>query len=300
MANNGVQFTTSQLTQIPLGDWSRSEYLYIQLQSELLLAVACLPTAPRRSIDDASQYIGYCQYFATPDAATNDSPDEAGSGVVKSINAFMDKRDKLSGSVMWALRQMSLKEIQNTDTSGFRSVQISPAMLQGYRQIRERLGFNIYMYDPKLWPELWSFLQDAARNQFPEFSGDATQAESTRVAGASAEVDMDMDSTPIIEPVSANALADTSGHDSADEDEMSDAEDDVNPGATRPGPDDFARETGTFRCTRYMLSNGERCRRRAATENEDRRSWLCHNHDPVEKKILADRLAGNKAAKAVK
>jgi hypothetical protein len=301
MAENGTISAMYKSTRPSLGDWSRSEYLYIQLHSELLFAVAYLPAAPCPCIDDASQYIGYCQYFATPHATTDDPLEEAGSGVVKGIKTFIDKRDELSGWIMWALRATKMKAIVNSDDPEISNVKVSPAMLQGYRQIREQMGVDTYVDNPKFCPALWSFLQGAARNQFPQFSGDPTQAEPTQDVDTNA--DMDMDITSITGSVPANDLADTSDHDSTDENKIPDAEDDVNPGTTRLGPDDFAREIGTVRCTRYMPSNGQRCRRRAATENEDRRSWLCHNHDPVEKKkkkILADRLARNKAAKAAK
>ncbi|RYN71763.1 hypothetical protein AA0117_g9213 [Alternaria alternata] len=172
MAKNGKDPATSQLTRIPMGDWSRTEYLYIQLQSELLLAVACLPVTPRHIIDDAAQFIGYRNYFASTDAVTGDSPDELGSGVVKGTQAFFDKRDELSGFVMWAIRQTSLAVVRKDPVPSFKSVDITPDMLEVYRQIRERLGFDTYLHDPKLLPELWTFLQDAARKQFPEFSGD--------------------------------------------------------------------------------------------------------------------------------
>jgi hypothetical protein len=309
MANKGAQSATTQLTSVPLGDWSRTECLYIQLQSELLLAVACLPAAPQHSIDDASQYIGYCKYFADTDAETEDSPDEAGSGVVKGIKPFFDKRGKLSGHTMWALRQMSLDAINNNDGPSFDSVHVSPAMLQNYRQIRERLGFDTYMYDPMLWPELWSFLQDAARSQFPEFSGDTTQAELTQDFDANADVGVDVGPASAAGPVPANDRVATSDHDSTGEDEMSDidndetsdADNDANSGEARLGPDDFAKETGNPRCTAYNTQGpniGKRCTRKTKDRTVDRRTWECHIHDPEQqRKIQADRLRRNAAKK---
>jgi hypothetical protein len=202
-------------------------------------------------------------------------------------------------------------------------------MLRDYRLIRERLGFDTYLHDPKLLPELWTFLQDAARKQFLEFSGDATQADSTQDVGNSGNADVDMDSDPIVRPGSVNDTAATSDRGLADGDEMpgadadadeegdvedaedntADDEDDENSGAaqpaaqpaTRQGPDDFALETGTVRCTAWSKETDPRCKRHADNENEDRRTWRCHNHDPVRKaKIKADRLARNRAAKAGK
>ncbi|CAN9168156.1 unnamed protein product [Alternaria alternata] len=305
-----------------MGDWSRTEYLYIQLQSELLLAVVCLPVTPRHIINDAAQFIGYRSYFSSTDAATGDSPSEAGNVVVKGTQAFFDKRDELSGFVMWALRQKSLTVVNEDSVPSFDSVQVTSEMLRDYRQIRERLGFDTYLYDPKSWPELWAFLQDAARNQFPEFSGDATQAGSTQDVDKNGDVDVDMDSNPIVAPGPVNDTAATSDHSPADGDEMhgagadadeegdaEDDEDDEDPGAaqpaaqpaTRQGPDDFALETGTVRCTAWSKETDSRCKRHADNENEDRRTWRCHNHDPVRKaKIKADLLARNRAAKAGK
>ncbi|CAN9098306.1 unnamed protein product [Alternaria alternata] len=326
MADHGAGPAASQLKRIPLGDWSRTEYLYIQLQSELLLAVACLPVTPRHLIDDAAQFIGYRNYFKSTDAATRDYPSETGNGVVKGTQAFFDKRDELSGSVMWALRQKSLAVVNEDSVPSFDSVQVTPDMLQDYRQIRERLGFDTYLYDPKLWPELWAFLQDAARNQFPEFSGDATQAGSAQDVGNNGDVDVDMYSNPTVAPGPVNDTAATSDHGPADGDEMpgadadadeegdaedntEDDEDDEDSGAARPaaqpatrqGPDDFVLETGTVRCTEWSKETNSRCKRHADNENEDRRTWRCHNHDPVRKaKIKADRLARNRAAKAGK
>ncbi|KAG9189098.1 hypothetical protein G6011_05966 [Alternaria panax] len=320
MANNRVHPATPQLTHVALGDWSRSEYLYIQLQSELLLAVACLPALPRHLINDAAQYIGYYQYFAIPSVGTGDSLDEAGSGVVKGVKAFIDKRDELSGFVMWALRQTALALVNAKNVPGFHDVQVTPAMLQDYRQIRERLGFHTYLHDPKLLPELWKFLQDVACSQFPQFSGDATEAGPTQDVDTNADVDIDVDSTPIVEPVPADHTAATSDHGPSDYDEIPDAgadaddnedagdakdntEDSSSSGAaqpaTRPGPDDFLLETGTVQCTAFTKETGERCTRRAKNENEDRRSWMCHNHDPVRKqKTYNDRMARNRANKA--
>ncbi|RYN24973.1 hypothetical protein AA0112_g8809 [Alternaria arborescens] len=290
MAKNGKDPATSQLTRIPLGDWSRTESI---------------------------------------DAVTGDSPDEAGSGVVKGTQAFFDKRDELSGFVLWALRQTSLAVVNKDSVPRFESVNIRPDMLKGYRQIRERLGFDTYLHDPKLLRELWTFLQDAARNQFPEFSGDATQAGSTQGVGNNGDVDVDMDSNTIVAPRPVNDTAATSDHSPADRDEMhgadadadeeedaegaedntEDDEDDEDSGAaqpaaqpvTRKSPDDFALETGTVRCTAWSKETDSRCKRHADNENEDRRTWRCHNHDPVRKaKIKADRLARNRAAKTGK
>ena len=329
MTRNRVSSATPQLTRVPLGDWSRSEYLFIQLHSELLLAVMSLPATPIHDINDAAQYVEYCQYFTPPDdAPTKKSAGEAGSGIAKGLKAFLDKRDELSGFVMWAIRQRNL-DLINEDVPEFIHVDITPDMLEGYRQIRERLGFDTYLHDPKLLPELWTFLQDAARKQFPEFSANTTQAGSTQDVGGNSNADVDMDSNPIVVPGPVNNTAATSSHGpvdgnvtpvaDADADEKGDTEDagdnteddedDEDPGtaqpaaqpATRQGPDDFVLETGTVRCTAWSKETHSRCKRHADNENEDRRTWRCHNHDPVRKaKIKADRLARNRAAKAGK
>ncbi|CAN9168840.1 unnamed protein product [Alternaria alternata] len=328
MTRNRVSSATPQLTRVPLGDWSRSEYLFIQLHSELLLAVMSLPATPTHDINDAAQYVEYCQYFTPPDdAPTKKSAEEAGSGIANGLKAFLDKRDELSGFVMWAIRQRNL-ELINEDVPDFLRVEITPDMLKDYRQIRKRLGFDTYLHDPKLLPELWTFLQDAARKQFPEFSGDPTQAGSTKDVGNNSDADVDMDSNPIVGPGPVNdtaatsdrgpsygdempgADADADGEGNAEdaEDNTEDDEDDEDPGAaqpaqpaTRQGPDDFALEMGTVRCTAWSKETNSRCKRHADNENEDRRTWRCHNHDPVRKaKIKADRLARNRAAKAGK
>ncbi|OWY43329.1 hypothetical protein AALT_g845 [Alternaria alternata] len=325
MTRNRVSSATPQLTRVPLGAWSRSEYLFIQLQSELLLAVMSLPATPTHDINDTTQYVEYCQYFTPPDdAATKKSTEEAGSGIARGLKAFLDKRDELSGFVMWAIRQRNL-ELINEDVPDFLRVEITPDMLKDYRQIRELLGFDTYLHDPKLLPELWKFLQDAARKQFPEFSGDATQAGSTQNIDNNGDADVDMDSNPIIAPGPVNNTAATSDHGPADggvmpgadadaaeegdaedaEDNTEDDDDDEDSGAaqpaTRQGPDDFALETGTVRCTEWSKETDSRCKRHADNENEDRRTWRCHNHDPVRKaKIKADRLARNRAAKVGK
>lgn len=328
MTRNRVSSATPQLTRVPLGDWSRSEYLFIQLHSELLLAVMSLPATPTHDINDAVQYVEYCQYFTPPDdAPTKKSAGEAGSGIAKGLKAFLDKRDELSGFVMWAIRQRNL-ELINEDVPDFLRVEITPDMLKDYRQIRERLGFDTYLHDPKLLPELWTFLQNAARKQFREFSGDTTQAVSTQDVGNNGNADVDMDSDPIVGPGPVNDTAATLDRGPADGDEMpgadadadgegeakdaedntEDDEDDEDPGAaqpaqpaTRQGPDDFALETGTVRCTAWSKETDSRCKRHADNENEDRRTWKCHNHDPVRKaKIKADRLARNRAAKTGK
>ncbi|CAN9086566.1 unnamed protein product [Alternaria alternata] len=325
MTRNRVSSATPQLTRVPLGAWSRSEYLFIQLHSELLLAVMYLPATPTHDIKDPAQYVEYCRYFSPIDAATDKSAVEAYGVTAKGLQAFIDKRDELSGFVMWAIRQRNLAMI-NEDVPDFRSVEITPDMLEGYRQIRERLGFDTYLHDPKLLPALWKFLQDAARKQFPEFSGDTTQAGSTQDVGNNGDVDVDMDSNPIVGPGPVNDTAATSNNSPADgngihgadadadeegdaEDNTEDDEDDEDSGAaqsaaqpaTRQGPDDFALETGTVRCTEWSKETNSRCKRHADNENEDRRTWRCHNHDPVRKaKIKADRLARNRAAKAGK
>ncbi|RYO66608.1 hypothetical protein AA0116_g2814 [Alternaria tenuissima] len=284
-----------------------------------------LSATPTHDINDTTQYVEYCQYFTPPDdAAMKKSTGEAGSGIAKGLKAFLDKRDELSGFVMWAIRQRNL-ELINEDVPDFLRVEITPDMLKDYRQIRERLGFDTYLHDPKLLPELWTFLQDAARKQFPGFSRDPTQAGSTKDVGNNSDADVDMDSNPIVGPGPVNDTAATSdrgpsygdetpGAD-ADADEKGDAEDaednteddenDEDSGAaqpaTRQGPDDFALETGTVRCTAWSKETDSRCKRHADNENEDRRTWRCHNHDPVRKaKIKADRLARNRAAKAGK
>ncbi|KAL1801664.1 hypothetical protein ACET3X_002006 [Alternaria dauci] len=321
MTNNGEDSATPQLTRIPMGDWSRSEYLFIQLQSELSLAVTSLPVRPRH-IDDGANFIAYREFFASFKASPEKSPKEAGNDVVKGVPAFIHKRDELSGFVMWALRQ-NLAVANKDPALTFNSVQVTLDMLQDYRQFRERLGFDTYLHDPRLWPELWKFLQDAARKQFPEFSGDATQAVATQDGDNNDHVDVDMDSSPIVGPVPANDMAAASDHSSvdgeeipsadADADEEGDAEDaaaeddedDEDSGTaqpeTRQGPDDFALETGTVRCTAWSKESNSRCKRHARNENEDRRSWRCHNHDPARKAVIkADRLARNRAAKAGK
>ncbi|CAN9141468.1 unnamed protein product [Alternaria sp. RS040] len=328
MTRNRVSSATPQLTRVPLGAWSRSEYLFIQLHSELLLAVMYLPATPTHDINDPVQFVEYCHYFSPIDAATKKSAGEAYDVTAKGLQAFIDKRDELSGFVMWAIRQRNLAMI-NKDVPEFCRVEITPDMLKDYSQIRERLGFDTYLHDPRLLPELWTFLQDAARRQFPEFSGDPTQAGSTQDVDNNGDADVDMDSYPIVAPGTVNNTVATSYQGPADgdvmpgadadadeegdaedaEDNTEDDEDDEDPGtaqpaaqpATRQGPDDFVLETGTVRCTAWSKETDSRCKRHADNENEDRRTWRCHNHDPVRKaKIKADRLARNRAAKAGK
>ncbi|KAI4620796.1 hypothetical protein J4E83_005157 [Alternaria metachromatica] len=292
MADNGSTSDKSMVTRVALGDWSRDECLYIQLHSELLLAVAHLPAAPFHSINDISQYVGYCQYFALPDAATSDSPDETGSGVVKSINTFTAKRDELSGWVMWALQATKIKA---TFDKKFHDVKVTPAMLREYREIRERMGFDTYIHDPKLYPALWSFLEDAARSQFPEFNRDTTQPEITR------DVDNDSSAYPVTKSGPVNDQANTSDQELMDEDDISAAGDDVNSGASdeedQAEPGGFAQGQVRARCT-GTNNDGTACQRRSLDiEEKDRASWRCHLHDPEKKKITAAARAARNAAK---
>ncbi|KAI4609860.1 uncharacterized protein J4E87_010977 [Alternaria ethzedia] len=292
MADDGSTPDEPAVTRVALGDWSRDECLYIQLYSELLLAVAHLPAAPFHSINDISQYVGYCQYFALPDAATSDSLQETGSGVVKSINIFTAKRDELSGWVMWALQATKIKA---TFDKKFHDVEVSPAMLREYRKIRERIGFDTYIYNPKLYPALWSFLEDAARNQFPEYQGDVTQAEHTR------DVDNDGCAHSVTKSGPVNDQANTSDQELMDEDDISAAGDDVNSGATdeeeQAEPGGFAQGQVRARCT-GTNNDGTACQRRSLDiEEKDRASWRCHLHDPEKKKITAAARAARNAAK---
>ena len=292
MADNDSPPDEPAVTRVALGDWSRDECLYIQLHSELLLAVAHLPAAPFHSINDISQYVGYCQYFALPDAATIDSLEETGSGVVKSINTFTAKRDELSGWVMWALQATKIKA---TFDKKFQEVEVSPAMLRKYREIRERIGFDTYIYNPKLYPALWSFLEDAARRQFPEFNGDTTQPEITR------DVDTDGSAHPVIKSGPVNDSANTSDQELMDEDDISTAGDDVNSGETdeeeKAEPGGFAQGQVRARCT-GINNDGTACQRRSTDiEEKDRASWRCHLHDPEKKKITAAARAARNAAK---
>ena len=295
MANHGIDPATSHIMSAPLGEWSRTECLYIQLHCELLLAVAHLPAAPCPFIDDIAQFISYCQYLAAPDAATDDTPDESGSGVAKGVNTFVEKRDKLSGFVLWALRQMSLKAVNNSDASSISSIEVSPAMLREYRQIRERQGLDTYMYDPRLWPELWSFLQDTAREQFPGFSEDSTQADLAR------DVDTDGSAHAVIKSGPFNDAANTSDQELMEEDNISTAGDDVNSGATdeeeQAEPGGFAQGPVRARCT-GTNNDGTACQRRSLDiEEKDCASWRCHLHDPEKKKITAAARAVRNAAK---
>ncbi|KAI4955034.1 hypothetical protein J4E86_006346 [Alternaria arbusti] len=286
MADNDSPPDEPAVTRVALGDWSRDECLYIQLHSELLLAVAHLPAAPFHSINDISQYVGYCQYFALPDAATSDSPEETGSGVVKSINTFTAKRDELSGWVMWALQATKIKA---TFDKKFHDIKVSPAMLREYRKIRERIGFDTYIYNPKLYSALWSFLEDAARNQFPEYQGDVTQAEHTR------DIDNDGNAHSVTKSGPVNDQANTSDQDLMDEGDTSAADDDMNSGATdeeeQAEPGGFAQGQVRARCT------GTNNDGTAYIEEKDRASWRCHLHDPEKKKITAAARAARNAAK---
>ena len=292
MADNGSTSDKPMVTRVALGDWSRDECLYIQLHSELLLAVAHLPAAPFHSINDISQYVGYCQYFALPDAATSDSPEETGSGVVKSINTFTAKRDELSGWVMWALQATKIKA---TLDKKFHEVEVSPAMLRKYREIRERMGFDTYIYNPKSYPSLWSFLEDAARRQFPEFSGDTTQPEVTR------DVDTDGSAHPVTKSGPVDDPANTSDQELMEEEGISAAGDDMNSGASdeeeQAEPGGFAQSQVRARCT-GTNNDGTACQRRSTDiEEKDRASWRCHLHDPEKKKITAAARAARNAAK---
>ncbi|KAI4619934.1 hypothetical protein J4E80_004458 [Alternaria sp. BMP 0032] len=292
MADVSATSAEYRVSRVPLGDWSRDECLYIQLHSELLLAVAQLPASPFHSIDNISQYVGYCQYFALPDATTDDSLEHAGSGVVKNINAFIDKRDELSGWVMWALHATKIKA---TFDKKFLDVKVSPAMLRKYREIRERMGFDTYMSDPKTCPALWSFLQDAARNQFPEHQEDVTQAEHTR------DVDKDGSAHSVTKSGPVNDQANTSDQELMEEDRISAAGDDVNSGASdeeeQGEPGGFAQGHVRARCT-GTNNDGTACQRRSTDiEEKDRASWRCHLHDPEKKKITAAARAARNAAK---
>ncbi|KAI4656631.1 uncharacterized protein J4E78_006521 [Alternaria triticimaculans] len=292
MAVNGRTADEPAVTRVALGDWSRDECLYIQLHSELLLAVAHLPAAPFHSINDISQYVGYCQYFALPDAATSDSLEETGSGVVKSINTFTAKRDELSGWVMWALQATKMKA---TFDKKFHDVKVSPAMLREYREIRERMGFDTYLYNPKLYPALWSFLEDAARKQFPEFNGDTTQPEITRNVDTDGSAHLVTKSGPVDDP------ANTSDQELMGEDDTSAADNDMNSGATdeeeQAEPGGFAQGQVRARCT-GTNNDGTACQRRSLDiEEKDRASWRCHLHDPEKKKITAAARAARNTAK---
>ncbi|KAI4710687.1 hypothetical protein J4E89_004276 [Alternaria sp. Ai002NY15] len=292
MTDNGSTSDKPMVTRVALGDWSRDECLYIQLHSELLLAVAHLPAAPFHSINDIFQYIGYCQYFTLPDAATSESLEDTGSGVVKDVNTFIAKRDELSGWVMWALQATKIKA---TFDKKFHDVKVSPAMLREYREIRERVGFDTYIYNPKLYPALWSFLEDAARRQFPEFNGDTPLPEVTR------DVDTDGSAHPVIKSGPVNDPANTSDRELMDEDDISAAGDDVNSGASdeeeQAEPGGFAQGQVRARCT-GTNNDGTACQRRSLDiEEKDRASWRCHLHDPEKKKITAAARAARNAAK---
>lgn len=292
MADKGDTTAGHRPAQVPLGDWSRDEFLYIQLHSELLLAVAYLPAAPYPIIDNTFQYIGYCQYFALLDAATDESQDEAGSGVVKGVNTFISKRDELSGWVMWALEAMNMKATFNKKLC---DVKLSPDMPREYRQIRERMGFDTEMYNPKLYHALWSFLADAARKQFPEFNGDTTQTGVTR------DVDTEDTTRPVIKSRPVNDPANTSDQELMDEDDISAVGDDVNSGATdeeeQSESEGFAQGQARTRCT-GINNDGTACQRRSTEiEEKDYASWRCHLHDPEKKKITAAARAARNPAK---
>jgi hypothetical protein len=218
--------------------------------------------------------------------------------VPKSINTFIDKRDELSGSVMWAIQAMQIKAVNKGASLELGKVKVSPAMLRKYRQIRERMGFDTYVDNPKLYPALWSFFQGAARSLFPEFSGDASQAELTRDVDTNAS--MAMGSSSIVGSVSDNDPADTSDHELLEEADMSAADDDTNSGATHePGqadPEGFTKKKVTTKCTETN-KDGKACERTSTdVEEKDRRTWLCHNHDPVKKRITAAARAERDAA----
>jgi hypothetical protein len=218
--------------------------------------------------------------------------------VLKSIDNFIDKRDELSGSVMWAIQAMQMKAVSKGTSSKLHKVEVSPAMLRKYRQIRERMGFDTYVGNPKLYPALWSFLQDTALKEFPEFSGDAAQAELTRAIDTNGN--MAIDSSSIVGSVPDNDLADTSDHELLDEADMSAADDDTNSGAIHePGqadPGGFTKKKVTTKCTETN-KDGKACERTSTDVKEkNRRTWLCHNHDPVKKRITAAARAERNAA----
>ncbi|KAF1831939.1 hypothetical protein BDW02DRAFT_26282 [Decorospora gaudefroyi] len=74
-------------------DWSKEERLYIQLQYELLFAVASLPAAPYVMLTRKAPYREFCRFFSSNGSPTDQQAGESGLHMRRTLREYKDKRD---------------------------------------------------------------------------------------------------------------------------------------------------------------------------------------------------------------
>jgi len=268
----------------------KEEILYIQLFSELALAMSTLPDPPYVLMTNKTMYDSFCDYFAsrTDPALEYDQRSEAIQHI--SCEELVKKIDNLVGAVLWRVHQSNEKIVMIKNFQIANVVPITTILLNEYTSIRQIIGFDTYVTLSEDHPELWEFLERTTRNHYP----DLCEAPVTKDSAVSESISTttDMSKQPISAATTPQVVPRTHNPTSMPDDDDEELEIDPDNNSIR----DTSKELnmGPVQCT-ALTNDGKPCRRTDQMMPESvRTTWLCHNHDPEQLRQKQRRLMAKK------
>jgi hypothetical protein len=102
----------------------------------------------------------YCDFFHAGDRSS--------ASAIKRREDFNKQRSKLSGSVLWHNLMLVEDSYRSDDIEMTEGCVVTLVTLEAYRKVREVVGFDTYVLDPRDIPEMWNFLTNTARQQCPD------------------------------------------------------------------------------------------------------------------------------------
>ncbi|KAG9184912.1 hypothetical protein G6011_11742 [Alternaria panax] len=301
--------------------WTEDECLFIQLQAELALAAASLPVASALLINGRTCYQNFCRFFNKVEGHPPEVASQRITSIVrKSEGEYCSKQEELVALVVLKIRNMAIKARKAGGSKQLKWWTITPEVFDEYRKIREIVGYDKEVRDPRDRPEMWMFLDRAVRERFPEsctpmatsasaeksqipsaFSADDIAPNSLAHGGTSRNgphTDINVapasDDPPVVETTRLRTTTIVRPTPVPDVDII--VSHACQPKRTthvagrpemRLGPEDFAKETGSIICTTFR-KDGHRCTLHAPKETPEgkRPTYICHIHQSMQLKSL--------------
>jgi hypothetical protein len=139
------------------------------LQAELAFAVASLPVTSVLPAAGLSYYLHYCRFIeGLQEYRPEATPEHAIGIIAKSEDEYLAKQSDLVVRVLWKTQNLTDKALRAGKLKTLHRWKIAPEVFEEYRKIREVIGHDTEVQDPRDHPEMWNFLDRIVREKFPD------------------------------------------------------------------------------------------------------------------------------------
>ncbi|KAI4938584.1 hypothetical protein J4E85_001025 [Alternaria conjuncta] len=152
--------------------WSVDERLFIELQAGFALAAATLDICTVLPPTGPSYYYVFRRFFRTADQGTSETaPEQDASTISRTQEEYLLKQQEL---VHWALRKtddLVRKAMKTGEFMRGKMWIIEQEVFDQYREIREEIGIDLPIEDPRQNNKMFNFLYQIVCARFPKSLG---------------------------------------------------------------------------------------------------------------------------------